>query len=49
MNGDCYVNPMDMVIIILLIVSGFMGYSFGKYISKKIKNKPNADVNYSQG
>lgn len=49
MNGDCYVNPMDMIIIILLIVSGFMGYSFGKYISKKIKNKPNADAKYSQG
>lgn len=38
MHGDCYFDPIDFVEYLVLIVAGFVGYAFGKYIAKKIKN-----------
>ena len=38
MHGDCYFDPIDFVEYLVLIVAGFVGYAFGKYIAKKIEN-----------
>ena len=38
MHGDCYLDPIDFVEYLVLIVAGFVGYAFGKYIAKKIEN-----------
>ena len=44
MHGDCYFDPIDFVEYLVLIVAGFVGYAFGKYIAKKIENFKKEDI-----
>lgn len=44
MNGDCYVNIMFPICLLIYVVAGFLGYACGKYIAKKIKDSNIATV-----
>lgn len=44
MYGDCYVDPMDMVMIIFSMLAGFVGYYVGKQVAEKIKSGDMASV-----
>ncbi len=44
MNGDCYVNIMFPICLLIYVVAGFLGYACGKYIAKKIKDSNMATV-----
>lgn len=44
MHGDCYFDPMDMVMIIFSVLAVFVGYYVGKKVVEKIKSGDMASV-----